>query len=269
MKTVNLLWTSGWDSTYRLLELILVQKRRVQPYYLIDRGRGSLQVEIKTMEKLRKLILKKDQGAADLLLPTIFQEINEIKPNKNISKQYQNLLKIGHLGSQYEWLALFAAEKNLNDLELCVDTVLSGFFPPNIKSCFIKEAEGENNNFYNFRLQDNPPNPDLKLFSYYRFPIHDLGKLGTEKLAKKYGFLDIMENTWFCHTPKFNSPCGTCSPCRQALKLGLGRRIPLTGKARNFVMYTVKDSIKKMLKPEQVTFLKKVLRRKEGQSTFF
>jgi hypothetical protein len=68
-----------------------------------------------------------------------------------------------------------------------------------------------------------------------------------------------MENTWFCHTPLFNSPCGTCSPCRQAIEHGLGRRIPLTGKVRNFFAYTIKNSVKKMLKPEQVIFLKKVL----------
>ena len=30
----RLLWTGGWDSTYRLLDLLLVQKQHVQPYYV-------------------------------------------------------------------------------------------------------------------------------------------------------------------------------------------------------------------------------------------
>src|SRR5690606_13578695 len=33
---VNLLWTGGWDSTFRLLSLVVQQHRCVQPYYVLD-----------------------------------------------------------------------------------------------------------------------------------------------------------------------------------------------------------------------------------------
>ncbi len=34
---VPLLWTGGWDSTFRLLHLVIVEGHAVQPYYMIDR----------------------------------------------------------------------------------------------------------------------------------------------------------------------------------------------------------------------------------------
>ena len=47
---VNLLWTGGWDSTFRLLSLVLIKRKPVQPFYVIDVGRVSTIREIKTMQ---------------------------------------------------------------------------------------------------------------------------------------------------------------------------------------------------------------------------
>jgi len=38
---VNLLWTGGWDSTFRLLQLILDTRATIQPVYVIDTARRS------------------------------------------------------------------------------------------------------------------------------------------------------------------------------------------------------------------------------------
>ena len=35
-RAVKLLWTGGWDSTFRLLQLLLLYEKKVQPYYIID-----------------------------------------------------------------------------------------------------------------------------------------------------------------------------------------------------------------------------------------
>ena len=44
-KPINLFWTGGWDSTYRLLYLLIVEKKYVQPYYIIDLTRKSEFIE--------------------------------------------------------------------------------------------------------------------------------------------------------------------------------------------------------------------------------
>jgi hypothetical protein len=41
MNTYKLLWTSGFDSTYRLIEIILVENKKAQPIYIIDEQRTS------------------------------------------------------------------------------------------------------------------------------------------------------------------------------------------------------------------------------------
>lgn len=40
-KSVNLFWTGGWHSTFRLIQLVLLHQKVVQPYYLIDHYKKS------------------------------------------------------------------------------------------------------------------------------------------------------------------------------------------------------------------------------------
>ncbi len=37
----HLFWTGGWDSTFRLLQLLLDEHKAVQTYYLLDSFRAS------------------------------------------------------------------------------------------------------------------------------------------------------------------------------------------------------------------------------------
>lgn len=247
-KAVNLLWTSGWDSTYRLLELLLVHKRPVQTYYLFDRNRHSYPMEVEAMEKIKTLARKKAPQVDQLWLPTLFKEVSEIKPNERITQQYQQILSIKRIGSQYEWLACFADEMGIDDLELCVDMRTPGFFTSYVKPRLVPIPEGSS---YNYRLEDNPDNPVLKLFGYFRFPVQDYLKLDLQELAIKHGYIDIMEHTWFCHYPIRKQPCGICTPCKVTMEHGMRRRIPFFSQIRNFVHYRVKPPIRKLLKPNK------------------
>ena len=55
-EAANLFWTGGWDSTFRLLQLVVEQGRLVQPYYIIDPNRLSLRHEIKAMSDIEQAI---------------------------------------------------------------------------------------------------------------------------------------------------------------------------------------------------------------------
>lgn len=247
-KPANLLWTSGWESTYRLLDLVLTQQRSVQPYYIISRSRKSCEIEIETMDKIKQLVFKRAPEAKNLILPTIFKERSEISSNEFISNQYKRLAGIYHLGDQYEYLARFAEEAGITNLELCVnrETRRAGCFTTLIYPDLIKEKDG---NGFNYKATDKPVNPDLMLFKYFRFPTYQLSKLDTQRLSVEQGFIDIMNETWFCHSPVNQEPCGVCNPCCMTIEEGLGRRIPFIGHFRHFIQYTVKPPIKKLLKP--------------------
>jgi hypothetical protein len=53
----QLLWTGGWDSSFRLLQLVLVERRPVRPIYVIDTGRPSTLFELRAMEAIRAGLL--------------------------------------------------------------------------------------------------------------------------------------------------------------------------------------------------------------------
>jgi hypothetical protein len=83
------------------------------------------------------------------------------------------------------------------------------------------------------------------MFKYFRFPIIEWSKLEMQTIAKQNNFHDIMEHTWFCHSPKSQQPCGICNPCRIAIKEGMWKSIPLTGLLRNFWLYKIKPLLKR------------------------
>jgi 7-cyano-7-deazaguanine synthase in queuosine biosynthesis len=245
-KPVNLLWTSGWDSTFRFLHLVLVQQKTVQPYYIKSHTRKSCQMEIETMDRIKEALFKKDPAARNRVLPTIYKERSEIKENAILTEKFHKILQTNRLGDQYEYLARYADEIGINDLELGVDMVTPGFFHNNIKPRMVQLTEGEGH--YNYRLQDNPDNPALTLFSYFRFPIPHYTKLDLQKMSTEHGFIDIMDHTWFCHSPINGQPCGLCHPCEVTIEHGMRRRIPLPGQVRHFVQHHLKPPIRKLLR---------------------
>jgi 7-cyano-7-deazaguanine synthase in queuosine biosynthesis len=236
----NLLWTGGWDSTFRLLDLLLLQQKKVQPYYIISSARQSAQHEVRTMDKIRRLLAETHPQATPLLLPTVYKDAEAIRPNEAITQQYKRLAATQHLGNQYDYLARFADEAGIHDLELSIhkDDHAQKF----LQAFVVKEEDG-------YRLQDNPAYEDLMLFHSFRFPILDLTKLDMERIAAENGFLPLMNETVFCHTPlQDGMPCGQCNPCRYTIAEGLKRRIPYTRRLRYNVIQLVKPPVKYALK---------------------
>ncbi len=237
---VHLFWTGGWDSTFRLLDLLLVKERVVQPYYLImPRGREAFPTEIRTINTIKRMLFQKAPACRTRLLPTVFRDASDVKPNATISAQYEGLRKFGFLSYQYELCARFAAEMDLSGMELSIhkDDRAHRFLEHSV----ILESDGSDSYY---RLQKNPSNPDLLLFKDLRFPLFDLTKLDLEQLAARHGFGDILEHSWFCARPFRNgSPCGTCPPCRYTRREGLSRRIGMLGQIRYYLVYPLRFAI--------------------------
>ncbi|MFO7857943.1 MAG: hypothetical protein R6V11_03385, partial [Ectothiorhodospiraceae bacterium] len=49
-------WTGGWDSTFRVLDLVLHQGEHVVPFYVRDETRQSIEQETRVMDRLREQI---------------------------------------------------------------------------------------------------------------------------------------------------------------------------------------------------------------------
>ncbi|MCA0932388.1 hypothetical protein LCM02_07985 [Lutimonas saemankumensis] len=215
MRIINILWTGGWDSTYRVLSLI-DKKVTIQPYYLKD-NRKSEGLELKAIETITEQIRNHPRTKCNLLkLVTIY--VSDIAKDKEITNSYVNILKSDFYGSQYEWLARFA--KTVENLELTIHQEDKAF---SIIKKYGEIKKTHDELYFRFYVLDKEKSSEdlIKVFGNYRFPILDSSKLKMKLWAESMGLLDIMNMTWFCHHPKNNAPCGVCNPCIYTIEEGL------------------------------------------------
>jgi len=224
---VNLFWTGGWDSTFRLLQLVLIEKKVVQPYYLIDSSRQSLGNEIKARQEIKKKLFNEHPHTKALILPTIFYEVGDIAPDGEITKAYDNYRKIKEVDYQYSWISRYCKQFDIHDMELCIEARSDGPLPPPeqlVFSSFLELVEGTHEARIAVEFKDTIVQT---IFKYFRFPIRGINRQDMDAIAKRGGWQDYLFMTWFCHYPVHGRyPCGTCGPCKRAIKKGYGKRIP-------------------------------------------
>jgi hypothetical protein len=228
---INLFWTGGWgsrsrrlgwDSTFRLCSVLLLEGGSVQPYYVLDTDRPSVVRELRAMEAIRVRLSERSPNARLRFLPTLIRLKGEIRLNSSVTAAYRQLSAITWTGIQYEWLCRFADEVGLADIEVCLIRPLS-HSAFELTAWLVAELEGQG---HQCRMRNNPRRPELELFRSFRFPTIHLSKLEMRSLACQHGFSDILEMTWFCHTPmKEGRPCGQCTPCQIVKESGLSERL--------------------------------------------
>lgn len=217
-RVVNILWTGGWDSSYRMVELSR-KPVYVQPIYVYGEGRPSEKYENRAMNRILKLITEKKETKAEIL-PIKYVHFDSIKLDEKISKSYHNILNEIHLGSQYEWLPCLALE--YPNLEIGVEKVpvehMGGANTAIYKYGKMKYVEDYNT----YLLDTEKSTSDLSLlFGNLSFPIIDKDLNVMKSNIFKMGYEDVMENVWTCYTPIFGEPCGTCNPCKSKIEKGM------------------------------------------------
>lgn len=226
---VNLFWSGGWDSTYRILQLLILQNKMVQPFYLIDPNRLSTGIEIQSMNLIKKELINRYPETKKLLLPTIYKDLYDVQRQPDLPDMYNRISLHQHLGIQYLWLAEFCSENSIDTMELSIEK--DGGAYKVLKSYIVRSGSANNINYkINEKFRDLD---EYGLFHFFRFPLFHLTKLEMQDIATKQGYQELMELTWFCHSPRGNArPCGVCTPCCLVIQEGLGRRIPLLGRMR-------------------------------------
>jgi len=194
----NLFWTGGWDSTFRLLQIVLDEKRKVQPYYVI-RPQECTGKEIDTIINIRRELGRDFPESKTLLLPVQYIDESGIQKDKAISNEHENISEQRHIASQYEKLARFCKQIGVKNMELSVlSSETFGYFRSN-----------------------------TTIFQYFECPLLGLTKSEMAEIADSNGWTKYMDMTWFCRRPKKNRPCGFCGPCTDVVIAGMGRRLPL------------------------------------------
>ncbi len=214
----NLLWTGGWDSTFRLLQLLFLEEKVVQPHYVIT-AQECAGKEITTINNIRRKLSRKYPEAKELLLPVKYPNIELIERYEDIRKGYEDIKESIFISPQYVWFARYCEEYNLN-LEIGIE---KGARSHEMLEDFVRESRDSV-----FEVDKNiAPESFYEIFKYFQFPLLNYTKLDMEEIASEQGWLEIMKMTWFCRRPNKGRPCGFCGPCTDAVIDGLGWRLPL------------------------------------------
>lgn len=229
MNPVKLLWTGGWDSTFRLIQLMVETDAVVSPIYLVDDDRLSAPVEIERMRELRARIGDLVTGASERILPTDFYGFRTTEIALHHREAWEELKKRGRVGVQYPLLASFAEQRNLEGIELGLENYTGdGFSIPQILKPYLEVVQTELGTVS--YLRDDTPWPE-SMFRPFTLPIIHLTKHDMRSKAAEWGAHHIMERTWFCFSPILGRPCGECRPCKVARIDGFGRRVGYIGPA--------------------------------------
>lgn len=211
----KLLWTGGWDSTFRLLHCLLDEGRPVEPHYVLDAGRQSIPHELAAMGRIRRAVAQR--GDLPPILPTRYFAKHELADDPEVTAWLAGARQSLHLGSQYSWLVRLARQHGLDGLELAVHR------DDQLHRLISAEVVRDETGAWRVRHDASPLCSPLRAFS---FPIFEQTKPDMAAWAAARGLTAIMELTWFCHSPRAGRPCGICQPCRYAVAEGMGHRLP-------------------------------------------
>lgn len=252
---VSLLWTGGWDSTFRLLQLLLQEKTYVQPYYIIDPERNSTGTEILFSDKLRQQICSRYSRVSPLLHPTIYINIDTIVPDSEIERAFRNLSEHVPIGNQHEWLPRFCKQHQIYGLEMSTENgSTSGAVWANLP--FLKNHFADDPNELSEHDRFLYKNSKT-LYKYFHFPLIHYSKQDMLSEAIINGWVPILKKTWFCYQPiyipmKGYLPCGDCITCNYLKNIEFEWRIPFYSR---WIQYTrdLRNRLKRFLSNDTET----------------
>ena len=238
-RTQDILWTSGWDSTFQLMRSLVTGTAHLQPIYLVDENRASTAMELLVMKRIKQKIRADLPDRADLLRPVRFVAVSDLLENENISRAFAAVRNRKRIGIQYDWLGRFCHQFGVSDLELCIHRDDKAH---DVLQHVVEADEGAPGTYRVSQRHAGTAEHDL--FKPYTFPVFDLTKLQMKAIAEELGFAAIMGMTWFCHAPKNGKPCGTCGPCRYTIDEGLGSRVPAFRRLKGTLSWRMRELAK-------------------------
>lgn len=217
-KIVEIFWTGGFDSTFRIIQLSRCDII-IQPYYISD-NRISEKNELDAIKQII-LILKENSHTHCIFRDLIIVNIEERIEIPYITYAWNDLRKTDFFGSQYEWLASFAVKHE--GIELSVHEDDKAVILIN-KYGKLKKIHDQIIGDYYIVDKSKSNQKIVALFGDYHLPLITWTKLEMKKYYLDNGYKDVMNLTWFCYNPINGKPCGTCNPCMYTIEEGMEER---------------------------------------------
>ena len=228
MRTINILWSGGLDSTYLLFRLSSLPVD-IYPYYILEPCRHSTQKELDAINMISTAFSKRDDINVNIHKIRIFNK-SDIKPYADIEKVWECLSDLYALGNHYSFLANFARQYDLKLVVVALFGERSKVEQSMKKTAQLKESETFPNLFLRISCTDNDdPTYTILKRSYFPHFMRHLEKTSEWEYFKQHDAEDIARMTWFCHRPVLGMTCGLCNPCKDALNEGMAWRVSKLG----------------------------------------
>jgi 7-cyano-7-deazaguanine synthase in queuosine biosynthesis len=201
----KIFWTGGMDSTARLIKVLLSTKEPVQPHFVI-RHEECTGHEINAQNNIRRAFGRKYPELKSNFLPTAYMNVDLIPRSEEIASQIKEIEQKVVVYAQYHILADYCHAFDIDHIDIVYERDEdSDPSQPNVSQFF------------------DVPGP----FASFRNPNAHLTKREAYDMAKEEGWDDLLKLTSFCRRPgKRGRPCGTCGPCGDTVKEGMGFRVP-------------------------------------------
>lgn len=204
---VSILWTGGWDSSYRVIELSRMRVS-IQPVYILDERRASNQRELNSIQTITDMLKARQETVADFL-PLQIENVNKLAKNEHIDEVTQKLREQYDWGIQHNWTAKVALKYPM--IEMCIEKVVKGYMP-------TREIIRDHGKLVETEMglvvdQENSDDILITALGNIRLPVFEITEQQMRDNIQAWGYEDVMKNIWFCHNPIDGKPCGLCSPC--------------------------------------------------------
>ena len=209
----KVMWTGGWDSSFRVVQLSRISGISIQGVYISGDFRVSEEKEIDAINTITEMLRKRSETQAEIM-PLMIVDKKDIPQNQYITDAYNRLRTEIKIGTQYDWLARFAYVNPGVELGAELpDGEFSGIRETIERFGGLKKVSDT------YKLDINKASDDCKaVFENFEFPLAFTKESDMLAMIKKWGYEDIMSHIWFCHTPYKGKACGICRPCEQKME---------------------------------------------------
>lgn len=225
-KKVSLLWTGGWDSTFRLVELSFADVE-IFPVYVIDPNRQSKERELTHMQMIVEALRKKPLTKATIFdIEKIRRE--DIPEDPEITEAYHKINGKTNLGSQHEWLARLGKMRPGMEMGTEAGSPETSHIIHAISEYGLLVMDGETGHLD----PERSTREGMLVLGWFRFPIISRTEQDMLRAVREWGYEDVMEKIWFCHAPIHGKPCGMCHPCEVKMESDMAFLLPEKARKR-------------------------------------
>lgn len=221
-----LFWTGGYDSTFRLGQILRNSRDPILPIYINDPkmdgdnvARKNRTQEMAAMANILQLLYRINPAYRPRIYPLLVIHQIPISPTvrANMYQLYRKGLNRRPI-TQYAAMAEFSLLTSKR-VEVGVENSDHSAMRRMIRADLVPDPQRPN-----ILVLDSRPealkerrNPEVAIFRNLDYPIIEYTKEAMLEEAKRGGYDTILRNSWSCWFPVKGRACGKCAMCQERI----------------------------------------------------